>query len=281
MSKYVNKILVLFGFVATCAFAQIPEGYKLVWSDEFDGDTYDTTKWESPIKYRQGASLWHPSYLTITNGVAHFDIVRNDDWGIRYVSSCLRSYKKFTEEPLFTFTYGYVETKCRLPKELNVDYWAAVWLQGVKSTDGNITDTKEALEVDIFESFLRWKEGGMCNIGFHWGGYGKNHNMINFSQNPECGPLTDTDWHVFGLLWTAEEYVFFIDGKEAFRTDLMGFSDPRNPDRAKSNGPLQNPAYIKISCEAGKWAGPNWKDFEKNAPERDSFEVDYIRVYQK
>ena len=94
------------------------------------------------------------------------------------------------------------------------------------------------------------------------------------------GPsLADDGWHIFGVLWTPDEYVFTVDGVETLRTDLKGLK-PSQPTAAPPRGVLTTPAYLKLSCEAKAAMGPS-PDFESPAPLRDAFEVDYIRVYQE
>jgi hypothetical protein len=64
----------------------------------------------------------------------------------------------------------------------------------------------------------------------------------------------------FGLLWTPTEYVFYVDGKETWRT--------------AAGGVCQVPLYIELSDEIGTWAG----DIKKVLLP-DEFLVDYIRGY--
>ena len=48
-------------------------------------------------------------------------------------------------------------------------------------------------------------------------------------------------WHTFGLWWKPDEYIFYVDGKETWRT--------------KAGGVCQVPEYIKLSDEIGNWGG--------------------------
>ena len=66
-------------------------------------------------------------------------------------------------------------------------------------------------------------------------------------------------WHTFAVWWKPDEYIFYVDGTETWRTN-----------KAVS----QVPEYIKLSDEIGKWAG----DIAK-ARLPDAFLVDYVRVY--
>ena len=95
-------------------------------------------------------------------------------------------------------------------------------------------------------------------MNLHWDGYGKEHHSAGTSMTlPE---LTE-GFHNYGLLWTPDEYVFYVDGKEVWRS--------------KAGGVSQVPEYLKLTEEIGEWAG----DIRK-ATLPDYFEVDYVRVYE-
>ena len=67
-------------------------------------------------------------------------------------------------------------------------------------------------------------------------------------------------FRTFGLWWKSDEYVFYVDGKETWRS--------------KAGGVCQVPEYMLLSDEIGNWAG----DIAK-ARLPDQFLVDYVRVY--
>jgi hypothetical protein len=91
----------------------------------------------------------------------------------------------------------------------------------------------------------------------HWDGYGDAHRSEG--QVSEVPGVMD-GWHTFSLWWTTYEYIFYIDGKETWRTDAGGI--------------CREPLYIKLSDEIGTWAGDI---ADANLP--DEFLVDYVRVY--
>ena len=68
-------------------------------------------------------------------------------------------------------------------------------------------------------------------------------------------------FHDYALLWTPEEYVFYVDGKEVWLT--------------KAGGVSQVPEYLKLTKEIGKWG---WDIATVQLP--DYFEVDYVWVYE-
>jgi hypothetical protein len=92
---------------------------------------------------------------------------------------------------------------------------------------------------------------------FHWDGYGKDHESEGKVVRV---PGVMKGWHTIGLLWLPEQYVFYVDGKETWRT--------------KAGGVSQVPEYMLLSDEVGPWGG----DIRK-AKLPDAFLVDYVRVY--
>jgi beta-glucanase (GH16 family) len=102
-----------------------------------------------------------------------------------------------------------------------------------------------------------WRDGRLTS-NLHWDGYGKGHKSAGtkFSR-----PGIRTGWHTFGLLWVPTEYVFYVDGKEVWRTSAGGVS--------------QVPEFIKLTEEIGTWGGKI-----QNASLPDYCEVDYVRVYE-
>ena len=115
-------------------------------------------------------------------------------------------------------------------------------------------DGRDGTEIDIMEK--PWRDDRVQHA-LHWDGYGKEHKSEGKVANV---PGVMEGWHTFALLWKPDEYVFYVDGKETWRTD--------------AGGVCQVPLYIKLSDEIGDWAG----DIKK-AELPDKFLVDYVRVY--
>lgn len=250
--------------------------FDLVWQDEFDGAAVDTNKWDSPRQQRQDASLWHERNVTLTNGVARFDIRRTADPKYRYESACLRTRRDYKQD-LYTYTYGYVEARCRIPRHVRTDYWVGFWLLAGNMLGGSDDDTRTGSEMDILETFNQWDLGSMKHT-VHWGGYGKRHNAFGVSSGPRLELLND-QFHTYGLYWDETRYIFYVDGEAVWNTDFVGLGSDKDGKR-KSQGTCRAPAYIKLSVEAAPWAGP-FHLWEPELPEQDDLLVDYVRVYQK
>jgi alpha-L-fucosidase len=219
------------------------EEWKLVWCDEFDGTKIDETKWEvlGDWKRRDGYWVKEDAYL---DGKGNL-ILRTKKDGSRYTSGAVRTKGKFEH------AFGYWVCRCKFPKQ--VGHWPAFWLQtdGVGKV-GN--EGRDGTEIDIMEK--PWLQDKITQ-NLHWDGYGKQHKHAGTQVTI---PGVSEGFHTFGLHWKPGEYVFYVDGKETWRTDAGGVS--------------QVPQFAKLTEEIGKWGG----DIAK-AELPDYFIVDYVRVY--
>lgn len=246
----------------------------LVWSDEFDGTSLDRTKWDVPNKEpRHGGSFWMADQVSVSDGVLRLGISLVTDPTNSYNCGAVRTRARHATD-LFAQTYGYFEARCKLPKNVSADYWAAFWMMAGRVTDDE-PSTQKGSEIDIMESFT-FANNGEHKLTLHWNGYGKLHN----SWSLPCGnrpQLLDGEFHTYGFYWDETKYVSFVDGVEVGRTDFLNKGSSQG-GKTVSDGPCREPGYIKLSCEAATWPGnPGWED---PLPTGDEFLVDYVRVYQ-
>jgi len=257
----------------------LPENkkWKLVWHDEFDGDTLDETKWS----YR--LHLMHHRHNTFTNEGAVLDgrgnlllsLIEKDghyysphlQTGSNYMDRPGEKYEdsKFIwpvaeiEKPKFVHKYGYYEIRCKLQEQPG--WWAAFWLQSpVIGSSSN--PEKSGVEVDIMESFER---NGIIYHNNHWNGYGNDHKTAKSGERK----LSDTadGFHIFGVDWSEAGYTFYIDGKESWKID----------------GPVSDiEQFILVSTECiGYRCGDTPSEDLKKAILPDYFTVDYVRVFDE
>lgn len=247
-------IAVTFVFMAASVFGQEvtskdqlpspPEGksWKLIWHDEFDGTTLDESKWNVP-EYHRRDGWWNRKTIGL-DGKGHL-VMSVLKEGEKYLDGCVRTKGKFEH------AFGYYVARIQLQKQPG--HWSAFWLfnDGVRNV-GN--DGRDGTEIDIMEK--PWLDDRI-NYALHWDGYSKAHKSEGKVVKV---PEVMEGFHTFGLLWLPDRYVFYVDGKELWRT--------------KAGGVCQVPLFIKLSDEVGKWGG----DIAK-AQLPDSFLVDYLRVY--
>jgi beta-glucanase (GH16 family) len=218
--------------------------WEMIWHDEFDGAKLDETKWNrlGDSKRRDGFWIKDDAYLS-GHGTL---LLRTRKDGERYTSGAMDTRGKFEH------AFGYYVARCKMPKQPG--HWPAFWMmcRGV----GHVGDQgRDGTEIDVVE--IPWRDG-QVTMNLHWDGYGKDHQHAG--TRTTIPALTD-GFHDYGLLWTKEEYVFYVDGREIWRT--------------KAGGVSQVPEYLLLTEEIGKWGG----DITK-AELPDYFEVDYVRVYE-
>lgn len=228
------------------------EKYTPTFDDEFSGSSLDLTKWSRcPEQKRQDLNCyWEDdcSYLN-GNGQLVLEAVYDGD----FLMGGIRSKGKFEQ------AYGYFEVKCTL--NTTPGWWTAFWLMNesvISEENGGVDGT----EIDIYESAY-FKESAVQHT-LNWDGYGAAHKSLGSITKKEG--LYDGNYHTFALLWTPEEYVYFVDGEETWRTDA-----------AEAEGVCTVPLYLKMTAETGSWT---FADMDETLLP-DSILVDYIRVYEK
>lgn len=221
------------------------ENYRMVWHDEFDGSAVDMSKWN----YRDEGNVRHYAVVsrrTISlDGEGHLSIKVIKDKDKYYVG-------QLGTQGIFETTYGYFECRAKMNKQIGAH--VAFWLQ---SPDlGKTGDpAKDGAEIDIFEYHRKTPQIVYHNI--HWDGYGANHKQVG-TQIHWNG--VDSGFHVFGLEWDADKYVFYVDGKETWRT---------------SSAVSKRSEYMILSTELTGWGGdPALGTFP------DEVIFDYVRVFK-
>lgn len=221
-----------------------PDGktWKLVWHDEFNGDKLDESKWDVPDNRRRDG--WWSRKAISLDGKGNLVMSTFKD-GDKYLDGCVRTRGKYEH------AQGYYVARIRLQEQQG--HWSAFWLYN--SSVGKVGDDgRDGTEIDIMEK--PWLDDRVQHA-LHWDGYGKSHKS---SGKVAKVPGVMDGFHTFALWWKSDEYVFYVDGKETWRTS--------------AGGVCQVPLYIKLSDEIGEWGG----DISK-AKLPDRFVVDYVRVY--
>jgi beta-glucanase (GH16 family) len=215
----------------------------MVWHDEFEGNKLDETKWETPPDGKRRDGWWMRKAISL-DGKGNL-VLSTFKEGDRYIDGCVRTKGKFEH------AFGYYVARVELQKQPG--HWSAFWL--FNDCVNKVGDEgRDGTEIDIYEK--PWLDNRVQQT-LHWDGYGKEHKTEGKVVE---SPNVMNGFHTFGLLWTPDGYVFYIDGKETWRT--------------KAGGVCRAPLYIKLSDEVGDWGG---KIAEAKLP--DHFSVDYVRVY--
>ena len=228
--------------------AQVTDTLVMVWNDEFNGSTLDDSKWgHCPNWFRQGKSYWHDDNAWV-DGNGNLKLKVSEENGTVYAGA-VRTHNKYNQK------YGYFEVRCRVPQIKGG--WAAFWMMPYGNHVGS--EGNDGTELDIFESINGWN--GKIQHALHWDGYGDDHQKA--SQSMTNWELYDGEFHKFGMIWTPDEYIFYIDDVETWRSSAGGVSDVEQ--------------YMKLTMEvsSGTWPG----DWNQQTTKPITWAIDYVRTY--
>lgn len=281
LAKKISAIAIIFEMMMALFFEYpvTPRGqlldmskFYMTFSDEFDGDTLDETKWEghgfnlnASAPHARRGSFWVKEMLDVSDGC--LNIITDYSEGLRNGPA---GYYNSGIQTLYTQKYGYFECRCILPKGEGI--WAAFWMfcGGVGSIGNGGVD---GAELDIFESpFYMEKVNDCVYMNVHYDGYGEHHK--GESEGKFCVNNPYEEFNTYGMEWNEDEYIFYINGVEACRTDFGGAS--------------QVPEFmilsVEMESEGSEWTGVatdrviNSKVNGELFPS--SFVIDYVRAYQ-
>ena len=243
----------------------VPEGYGLVWNDEFDclkGQVImpHTDKWF----YEAGNHGWGnnelQNYIPGAYGTETCAIISDGTFKIiaKKKEGQVLSIRINTRE---SWKYGYFEARLKLPQGKGT--WPAFWMlpQDFKNwpADG---------EIDIMEE-VGYRPNWVSSA-IHCNAY--NHAIKTEKTGEQLVVTAQSDFHVYALEWTEDYIRGFVDGKSHFE-----FSNDKHGN--KDTWPFDVPFYLKLNLAwGGNWSGAQGVD-ESILPA--TYEIDYVRVYQK
>ena len=252
-----------------------PEGYQLVWQDEFDGNygyapnengvprtELNPDYWTHEVKDAGWVNHELQNYVNhktpegklvteLRNGKLRITALKEN--GKVYSG---RVYAKVKEG----WRYGYIEASIKLPKGKGT--WPAFWMMPVNfrswPADGEIDIMEEVgYHPDYVSSSLH------ANAHVHSNGTQVTHEM-------KCAGA-EGEFHTYAILWTAQNITTYVDGQVQLSYDNRGLG--------RDDWPYDDPFYVIFNLAwGGDWGGAQGVD-ESALPA--TMEVDYIRVFQK
>lgn len=283
-----------------------PDGYSLVWNDEFDDNQLDRAKWCTRYIYGGGPPLQVPDPACQRNGDGNLDFLNDeqqryvdtnrngeamhvegggtlslratrtrtgDSWAT-YESAMIRS--KATFRPTASTSY-YITARVRMPDVVGT--WPALWLNSDRRPDGSTTWPPE---IDILEGAYNGRDDRADML--------HQATIIRGAQTPSGGreytfsaPEFDRTWNNYhapeslrarwievSAEWTASNVCYFVDG---YRTACENYRWVEN------GGQQAAPAHLLLNLAiGGSWAGRYGIDAAKFPT---SLDVDWVRVYRR
>ncbi len=187
--------------------AMLDEEYKLVFDDEFEGDSLNTKNWG--YNYSWGSSHNHsgwcvPENVIVKDGVLTLrgDNERHpDSVGKQYTFNNQKADIMYTSGAVntagtFRFNYGYFEARLKMPKGKGL--WPAWWML----KDG------WPPEIDMLEILCSRPEQLRvnCHYGPAWNDERSHEQVINLGFD------SSDDFHVYGFEWTPKYMKYYVDG---------------------------------------------------------------------
>jgi len=252
---------------SAAAHQHVNPDWKLVWSDEFNGDSIDRSKWSFEINGNGGGNgemeyyTDAPENAHIENGKLLITAIKDgvDSSGQSHAFTSAR----MTTKNKFSWRYGRFEARIKMPKGRGV--WPAFWLMPEDEVYGGWARSGE---IDIVEEV-----GDQSNTA-----YGTIHYGDNWPNNVHTGdkfilPSGDLgdDFHVYAVEWEEGVIRWYIDGR-LYQTQTKWYTNA-----APFPAPFNQKFFIILNfAVGGAWPG---------APSPDtvfpqSMAVDYVRVYQ-
>ncbi len=232
-------------------------GYTLAWHDEFDGTKLDATKWAqyAPGPRRDAVNV--PEAVTL-DGQGHLVITTSRVRVPDAAGATKTEYRTgmITTRGLYETTYGYFEARIKFQRE--VGHWSAFWIQTPTMGQPLGDPATAGVEIDIIEYLRNGRYPDKAQHTIHWDAYTKDHKSDH--AEPSI-PAIAEGFHTYGCEWTPEVLIFYVDGRETWRTSK---AVPRRDE------------FMILSLEVGKWA-----DDITKAELPDSMVVDWVRVWKK
>lgn len=234
-----------------------PDGYKLVWHDEFNSTTLGDD-WT----YELHPSRWVNSELQeyvkseetcfLSEGTLKLRCLQESDGTIK---SARLNICRSTG-----WQYGYFEASIKMPAGKGT--WPAFWMMPV-----NYTNWPDDGEIDIMEYV--GKDPHKIYSTIHCNKYNNTGTSI------ESGNVTvstaETEFHKYSLEWTDKYMTFMVDDQT-----ILTY---RNDGTGTDAWPFDAPFYIILNnAFGGTWGGASGVDYTCLPS---TFEIDYVRVFQK
>lgn len=232
-------------------------GMTLVWSDEFNGTTLNTSDWN----YEIGGGGWGNNELQIYTNLSDNVFLKDGYLTIKAVKNpYTNDYTsgRITTKGKKEFTYGRIDIRAKMP--IGQGIWPALWMLG-----GNISSVgwPKCGEIDIMEYL-----GNDSLTVYGTAHYNDNgHQYKGGKYKVSAAENYHDKFHVFTIIWQENSIKWYVDYHKYFDV---------TPNSVKFDAFMLPQFFIMNVAVGGNW--PGYPDQTTKFPQE--MVVDYVRIFQ-
>jgi len=240
------------------------DGYKLVFCDDFDGDSLNTDAWRYRGSGTRRGGFNAESQAVVKDGNLYLtgEYLENGEYGAGWYTGMI-SLKEY-------YCRGYYEIRCKCNKDKG--FWSAFWIQANHPYDHALSQGGVyGAEIDIFEAMnadakIKRNRNSVTQT-IHCNGWDDDVENIDSRCLGDfyAGKDIYDEYNTYGLEWTEDEYIFYINGVESARSSF-------------GNGVSTVPEEVIVSLEIPETLP---EEITSNKDYSTQMVVDYVKIYQK
>lgn len=267
-----------------------PTGYKMVWSDEFNGTSLDSKVWNIEENGNGGGNqelqYYRKENVAVKDGNLVLTARRESYNNKQFTSGRINSRDKAY------FKHGIIQARIKFPKTAN-GVWPAYWMMG---NDYGKLGWPRCGEIDIVETgnaegIKNGTQTRHFGATLHWGtSAGANHKQYGTSYlAPENNPLQNDEYHIITTEWDGQFLSMYYDLKDftvAAKNKARFYSAtiPASTNSADIGHYFQKPFFFIFNLAVGgNYTGiynAGGITALPNAGDEAKMFVDWVRVYQ-
>lgn len=268
-----------------------PSGFnnsQLIFSDDFSGNSLDTSKWNPYLT--SGAALgyaWNsngsggsgvsgsgpnydleydlPSQVSVHDGVLDLQANEESTPGIQDGSPYTFGWRSGAVSTYghFQFDGGYLQVEAKMPGGNGM--WPALWL--LPGTGTTRAPSGDNYEIDLFEgNYYDYATNNPPQDTFAWHAI---QTSSTFGGQSDSGVNLTTGYHTYGLDWVpGKSITWYIDGKQMGTVDSSQFPIPNEP------------MELIMNLEVASSATTVWRTVpDSSTPSTDDMLISGVQVY--
>ena len=248
----------------------VPDGAKLSFQEEFDGNDLNTSIWEPMIGNGSQYGIWEwgnaerqyyqKENATVEEGRLLITAKKQQVGDYAYTSARLR-----TKGRVAFFRNSYVEARIKMPAIPGM--WPAFWMLPEDNFEGKGWPTSG--EIDIMEA--RGRVDNQTSGALH---YAQNSEGNHTYKTASMTMDSITNWHCYSVLWGDTSIVWMVDGLSFLTVSSSTWGEGYSQ---KDGAPFNRPFHLLLNLAVGG-------NFDGGVlPPSDfvsaAMEIDYVRGY--